>query len=77
MSMKTRTDLPIRVGTGTARKGHDGKTVSDQDIPEDNKKFVQADDEITEGALPPEHTKPKTSRLDDRPSRGMNNGLHR
>jgi hypothetical protein len=75
--MKPENTPPTRQGTGTHRRDHPEKTVGDQDIPRENRELAGVDEGVTEGSLPEGQTAPKTSRLEDRPSRGVNRGLHR
>ncbi len=73
--MKPDASTPSGQGRGTETK-KTGNTVAEDQIPKDNRTFANADDGLTEGALPAGQTEPQTTRLGDRPSRGVNRGLH-
>lgn len=61
---------------GQVRRDKTGKTVSDEDIPLENRAVAGVDEGITEGAIPPGERAPKIRHEHDRPSRGINRGLH-
>ncbi|MCR6657051.1 MAG: hypothetical protein NVV63_14850 [Opitutus sp.] len=73
--MKPDASTPSGQGRGNEIK-KTGNTVAEDQIPKDNRAFANADSDVTEGALPEGQTAPHTSRLNDRPSRGINRGLH-
>lgn len=71
-----REDTPAtRQGTGTHRRGRANKTVGDDEIPNENRSLGGVKEKETESG--PGDTAPRESGLNDRPSRGINRGLHR
>lgn len=61
---------------GQLRRDKTGKTVADQDIPAENHVMAGVNERLTEGAVPPGEREPKIRHERDRPSRGINRGLH-
>ncbi len=73
--MKPEDTPATRQGTGTHRRGRANKTVDDDDIPAENRSVEGVKEKETDGG--PGDAAPRQSGLEDRPSRGVNRGLHR
>ncbi len=73
--MKPDPSTPSQQGTGTKRD-KSRLTVPEDAIPAENRRLANVDEGPTEGALPPGEREPRTSGIEDRPSRGINRGLH-
>lgn len=74
--MKPEASSATDQGKGQKRQNRPGQSVSKDEIPREHRALEGASPDPTEGALPAAANKPKTTRLEERPSRGINRGLH-